>query len=206
MARFLSKFRARSTSAILGAIILGLAGGFYSPAVIAEIGHKERPKGVLLDPLYALRTTDGRAFLPADIKDRPFVVVFGFTHCPDVCPTTLTEMSAHLSSLGAEADRIKILFVTVDPERDTDQHLKTYMQSFDPRIIALTGGTFEVTAVAQAFGAFFEKVPTDDGGGYTIDHTKRVFMMDKYGLLAHAAPSSMSGEEKLAVLRKLLAQ
>jgi protein SCO1 len=177
----------------------------FSPLALADKNHNERPKGVALDALYSLRKVDGTPFKAEEIKGKPFVVFFGFTNCPDICPTTLTEMSAHLETLGADGDRIKVLFVTVDPERDTDEQLKTYMKSFDPRITALTGDTLSIAAVAQAFGAFYEKVQ-DENGGYTIDHTKRTFLMDKYGLLAMAAPASMTEAEVVAVLRKLLAQ
>ncbi|MEE1657881.1 SCO family protein [Microvirga sp. CF3062] len=113
-------------------------------------------------------------------KGKPTVYFFGFTHCPEVCPTTLFEMTQHLKDLGPDADRLNVVFVTVDPERDTPELLKTYMESFDPRIVALTGTPEEVTAATKAFRVAYRKVPTE-GGNYTMEHSASVIVTDAQG-------------------------
>lgn len=113
-------------------------------------------------------------------KGKPTVYFFGFTHCPEVCPTTLFEMTQHLKDLGPDADRLNVVFVTVDPERDTPELLKTYIESFDPRIVALTGTPEEVTAAAKAFRVAYRKVPTE-GGNYTMEHSASVIVTDAQG-------------------------
>jgi protein SCO1 len=173
-------------------------------ACTATAQHAGRTQGVTLDPLYSLQSHQGAKFTAEDIRGRPFIVVFGFTHCPNVCPTTLVEMGHLLTALKEGGDNIRVVFVTVDPERDTVDTLKNYLSSFDPRIVGLTGSVIDVTAATAAFNAFFEKVPS--GNDYTIDHTLKVFFMDKYGLLAKAQPSGASLKENLALARKLLNQ
>jgi protein SCO1 len=113
-------------------------------------------------------------------KGKPTAYFFGFTYCPEVCPTTLFEMSQHLKDLGPDADRLNVVFVTVDPERDTPELLKTYLESFDPRIVALTGTPEQVAAAAKAYHASYRKVPTE-GGNYTMDHTASVIVTDANG-------------------------
>lgn len=166
--------------------------------------HAGRAQGVTLDPLFSLQSHSGTQFTRDDVMGRPFVVVFGFTHCPNVCPTTLVEMGQLLEELKDGGDKIRVVFITVDPERDTVDALKNYLSSFDPRIVGLTGSVIEVTAATAAFNAFFEKVPS--GNDYTIDHTLKVFFMDKYGLLSKAQPSGASLKDNLELARKLLNQ
>jgi protein SCO1 len=114
------------------------------------------------------------------LKGRPFLVFFGFTHCPDVCPTTLFEVSEILRALGPDADRTRALFITVDPERDTPAVMKDYLSSFDPHLSGLTGNAAEIAAVAKVYRVYFKKVLLDQGG-YTMDHTAIVYLMDRDG-------------------------
>jgi protein SCO1 len=129
-------------------------------------------------------------------KGKATAYFFGFTHCPEVCPTTLFEMTQHLKELGPDADRLNVVFVTVDPERDTPELLKTYLESFDPRIVALTGTPEELATAARAFRIAYHKVPTD--GGYTMEHTASVIMTDAKGELVtlidyhEEAPSALA--------------
>jgi protein SCO1/2 len=115
-----------------------------------------------------------------DLKGRPFLVFFGFVYCPDICPTTLFEISEILRALGPDADRAAALFITVDPERDTPAMLKDYLSSFDPHLRGLTGDAAAIAAVEKAYRVYAKKVPLD-GGGYTMDHTALVYLMDKQG-------------------------
>ena len=129
-------------------------------------------------------------------------MAFGFTHCPDVCPTTLLDWSNALASLGPDGDRIKVLFVSVDPERDTPTALKSYMASFDPRITALTGSASELAAVAAAFGAHYAKVPGQNGS-YTFDHTLKTYILDQQAHMAGASDHASDPEQRRVLLKKL---
>jgi len=110
---------------------------------------------------------------------KPSIVHFGFTHCPEVCPTTLNAVAGLMQQLGELADQINFVFVTVDPERDTADVLKQYIAHFDNRIIALTGSTEAIAAVARAFKTSFAKRPNKDGSGYSMDHAIFAFLKDR---------------------------
>ena len=127
---------------------------------------------------FKLVDQNGQIVTDQDLKGRPFLVFFGFTHCPDVCPTTLFEVSEILRALGPDADRTRALFITVDPERDTPAVMKDYLSSFDPHLSGLTGNAAEIAAVAKVYRVYFKKVPLDQGG-YTMDHTAIVYLMDR---------------------------
>jgi protein SCO1 len=127
---------------------------------------------------FKLVDQNGQIVTDEDLKGRPFLVFFGFTHCPDVCPTTLFEVSEILRALGPDADRTRALFITVDPERDTPAVMKDYLSSFDPHLSGLTGNAAEIAAVAKAYRVYFKKVPLEQGD-YTMDHTAIVYLMDK---------------------------
>ena len=129
---------------------------------------------------FTLTDQNGRTVSDGDLKGRPFLVFFGFTHCPDVCPTTLFEISEILRALGPDADRVRALLITVDPERDTPDVIKDYLSSFDPHLSGLTGDAAAIAAVAKAYRVYFKKVPLEQGG-YTMDHTAIVYLMDKDG-------------------------
>ncbi len=158
-------------------------GGAQSPATSLAIGGP-------ID----LTAETGRRFTSADLGGKPFAVFFGFTHCPNVCPTTLSDLTLDLGQLGPLADRLKVLFVTVDPERDTPQSLKDYLTAFDPRITGLSGTADEIASLAKAYRVFYQKVPTE-GGDYTMNHTATVFLMNGKGALS----GTISLEEEQAV-------
>ena len=129
---------------------------------------------------FKLTDQNGQTVSEQDFKGHPFLVFFGFTHCPDVCPTTLFEVSEILRSLGPDANRARAVFITVDPERDTPAVMKDYLSSFDPHLAGLTGDPAAVAAVAKVYRVYYKKVPLDQGG-YTMDHTAIVYLMDKDG-------------------------
>lgn len=108
------------------------------------------------------------------------LLFFGFTHCPDVCPTKLFEIAQVMQRLGADSDRVNVILISVDPERDTPELLKTYLASFDPRFRGLTGTPEEIAAVTRAWRAYYRKVPLE-GGSYTVDHTAAVYLIDRNG-------------------------
>jgi protein SCO1 len=148
-------------------------------------GHSGRPVGIRLEPLFKLTNHHGHAIDRDAVRARPFILMFGYTNCADVCPTSLFEASALLEQLGRDGDRLPVLFVTVDPERDSVEVLRDYLQSFDARIIGLTGSAAEVKAVATSFSAGSDADAQKEEG---IGHLTQMFLIDRYGLLARAVP------------------
>jgi protein SCO1 len=177
----------------LGAIVM-LGGSLSAPAVrqAAAIGGA-----------FQLTDQNGSTVTEQDLKGKPFLVFFGFTHCPDVCPTTLFDVSEVLRRLGPDADRVGALFISVDPARDTPGKLKDYLSSFDPHLKGLTGDEAAITAVAKAYRVYYKKVPLD-GGEYTMDHTALVYLMDKEGHFVRPFNVKQRAEEAAADLRKYL--
>jgi protein SCO1/2 len=124
---------------------------------------------------------DGRSRSLADFKGKVVVVFFGYTQCPDVCPTTMAELAEVKRSLGAEGERVQGVFVSVDPERDTPALLKAYMASFDPSFVALRGSEEQTKAAAKEFKVYYAKVPGKTPESYTLDHTAASFIFDPEG-------------------------
>jgi protein SCO1/2 len=129
----------------------------------------------------SMTDADGRPRTLADFKGKVTLVFFGYTQCPDVCPTTLAELAAVKRELGADGERLQGVFVSVDPQRDTPQILKAYMASFDPGFIALRGTPEQTQAAARNFKVFYAKVPGRSEGSYTVDHTAGTFVFDAQG-------------------------
>jgi protein SCO1/2 len=152
---------------------------------------------------FNLTDQNGRAVTDKDLRGRPFLVFFGFTHCPDVCPTALFEISEVLGKLGPDAQRVSALFVTVDPERDTPAQMKDYLSSFDPHLLGLTGDPAAIAAVAKEYRVYVKKVPLDHGD-YTMDHTALVYLMDKDGRFVAPFNLKRSTEDAAADLRRYL--
>jgi protein SCO1 len=161
------------------------------------------PQAAAIGGPFRLTDQDGRIVTEADLKGRPSLVFFGFTHCPDVCPTTLFDISQIMQALGPDADRTRALFITVDPERDTQSVLKDYMANFDPHVSGLTGDLPSITAVAKEYRVYFKKVPLDDGS-YTMDHTVITYLMDKEGRFVSPFLMKRTPEAAAADLRRLL--
>jgi protein SCO1/2 len=145
----------------------------------------------------------GKRLETRDTEGRPKIVFFGFTHCPEVCPTTLAEISALLDRLGPEAGRLGAYFVSVDPERDRPEVLAGYLSSFNPAIRGLTGTPEEVAAVARAYRVVHRKVPLD-GGGYTVDHSAVIYLFDASGRFVQALDLGKP-DAALAAVRRVLA-
>ena len=129
----------------------------------------------------ALPDVNGQPRTLGDFKGKVTVVFFGYTQCPDVCPTTMTELAQVKKSLGADGDKLQAVFVTIDPERDTPEILKSYMASFDPTFVALRGTLEQTQAAAKEFKVYFAKVPGKTEGSYTMDHSAGAFVLDTKG-------------------------
>jgi protein SCO1/2 len=129
---------------------------------------------------FTLTSMTGQRVSDRDLQGAPLLVFFGFTHCPDICPTKLMELSEVFRAAGDKAGKARAAFITVDPARDTPEIMKSYLASFDDRIIGLTGSQDEIDAVVKAYRAYARRVPTS-GGDYTMDHTALVYLMDRRG-------------------------
>jgi protein SCO1/2 len=129
---------------------------------------------------FHLQDQSGKTVTEQDMKGKPFLVFFGFTRCPDICPTTLLDMSQVFQQLGPDADRIGALFITVDPEHDTPALMKDYLSNFDPHVRGLTGDQAAIDQAIKAYRVYAKKVPLKDGD-YTMDHTAIVYLMNKSG-------------------------
>jgi protein SCO1 len=130
---------------------------------------------------FALTDHTGKQRTLANFKGKAVVVFFGYTHCPDVCPTTMAEMAAVMKELGPLADRVQVLFISLDPQRDTPQLLAQYVPAFDPRFLGLTGDQAATDQAAKNFKVFYQKVPGKTAGSYTIDHTAGSYAFDPQG-------------------------
>ena len=130
---------------------------------------------------FALADHNGKPRTLADFKGRAVLVFFGYTQCPDVCPTTMAEMAAVMKLLGKQADDLQVLFITLDPERDTPQLLSKYVPAFDSRFLGLYGDAAATAKVAREFKVFYQKVPGKDPANYTIDHTAGSYVFDRQG-------------------------
>ena len=146
---------------------------------------------------------NGKTRTLQDFAGKAVVVFFGFTQCPDVCPTSLAELTEVMKRLGPDADRVQVLLITVDPERDTPEVLKQYVTAFDPRFLGLTGTPDQVKKAAASFKAYYAKAPTKDGN-YTMDHTALTYIIDAEGKLRVALRHQQSAEECVADLRTVI--
>ena len=149
-----------------------------------------------------LQDTTGRLRHLDDFRGKAVVLFFGFTHCPDVCPTTLADLAGVMKVLGPEADRVQVLFVTVDPERDTPEALAKYVGAFDPRFIALRGDVAATQRLAKEFKIYFEK--RKQGESYTLDHSAQSYVIDPQGRLRLLVRYDRLAQDLPADLRVIL--
>ena len=151
---------------------------------------------------FQLQDTSGQPRTLADYRGHPIMLFFGFTQCPDICPTALTRALEMKDLLGADADKLRVLFITVDPERDTPEILSAYTEAFDPGFVGLRGTAEQTRAAAQSFKVFYQKVPT--GSSYTMDHTALTYVIDAQGKLRVALRHAQTAAECVEDLRTVL--
>lgn len=152
---------------------------------------------------FQLTDQAGQTVTEKNLKGKPSLIFFGFTHCPDVCPTSLFEMSEVLRAMGGDADKVNAYFVSVDPERDTAEAMKNYLASFDPHLKGLTGDSAAVAKVISAYRVYAKKVPLKDGD-YTMDHTALIYLMDRDGKFVSPFNLKRKPEEAAADLKRYL--
>ena len=177
---------------VAGALVYFSSAMRGKPGLIADIGGP-----------FTLASAKGGTVNSGDLRGAPYALFFGFTHCPEVCPTTLYEMSNNLTALGDAAKDLRVFFITVDPARDTLATMKDYVSNFDPRIEALVPSDGQLKQLASDFRVYYARVPTSDGG-YTMDHTASIFLFDRSGRFAGTLAYDESDENKQAKLKRLL--
>jgi len=186
---------------ILSAFLIGVV--IFTGMFLYSTGNFGAGPASAIGGPFKLIDQNGNTITDADIKGRPFLVFFGYTHCPDVCPTTLFDVSEVMRALGKDADLTGALFITVDPERDTPAVIKDYLSSFDPHLRGATGDRAAVDTVEKAYRVYAKKVPTE-GGDYTMDHTALVYLMDKQGRFVAPFSLKRRPEDAAAYLRGYL--
>ena len=152
----------------------------------------------------ALTGHDGKARMLADFHGRLAVLFFGYTHCPDLCPTTLVDMAEVMKKLGSDAARVQVLFVTLDPERDTPEVLAKYVPAFDPGFLGLSGDAAATQRAAKEFRIFYEKRPGSAPGAYSVDHSGQSYVIDAQGRLRLFVRQERIAQDLAADLRVLL--
>src|SRR3977135_4460871 len=185
-------------AAFAGSLVIGLVlmlwalGGLRNVAAPAAIGGP-----------FQLTDQAGRTWTEKDLHGRPTLIFFGFTHCPDICPTSLFEISEVLKVMGKDADRVNAYFISVDPERDTTAAMKDYLSSFDSHLRGLTGNPDAVAKGISTFRVYARKVPLKDGD-YTMDHTALIYLMDRDGKFVAPFNLKRTPEEAAADLKRYL--
>jgi protein SCO1/2 len=172
----------RRVAVLLGLSLIALAGCDRLPGLSTKESFKAVDiTGAEYARELALTDAEGRPRTLADFKGKITLIFFGYTQCPDVCPTTLAELATVKQAMGKDGDRLQGVFVSVDPERDTPEVLKAYVGNFDPSFVALTGTPEQIAAAAKNFKVFYAKVPGRTEGSYTIDHTAGTYVFDAQG-------------------------
>ena len=194
----------RSLLALMGATLLtfALAACGESKASLKDV-HGIDLSGATFGDGFKLKDPDGNVRTLEDFRGKAVLMFFGFTQCPDVCPTALANAAQIKSLLGEDADKLQVLFITVDPERDTPEVLRQYTQAFDPSFLGLYGNAEETAEVAKAYRVFYAKVPT--GSSYTMEHTALTYVFDQEGTLRIALRYEMTPEQSAEDIRKVLA-
>jgi cytochrome oxidase Cu insertion factor (SCO1/SenC/PrrC family) len=154
---------------------------------------------------FTLTDQDGKTVASDSLKGKPTLIYFGYTFCPDVCPTSLLLMETAIEKLGPEAPKkVNLVFITVDPERDTPELIKGYVGNFSPTFIGLTGTPEQIAQVARAYRVYFQKVPGKDGGPYLMDHSSIVYLLDRNGRFVTHFTHEAKAETIAAAVQRLL--
>jgi protein SCO1 len=188
-------FAIRVTATLAAVLVVGLAAFLLT-------NQSERPRAALIGGAFALEDGAGKTVSDQTLRGRPFLVYFGYTHCPDVCPTELAKISDILGKMGDKP--IPALFITVDPERDTPKVMQDYVSSFNPAIVGLSGSPEAVAATEKTFRVFARKGEKQPDGDYSMDHSSVVYLMNKNGAFVEAFNVERSPEDAAKELEKYL--
>jgi len=174
-----------TTRLMLRLALIAVAAFTIAVGIVAFWPKSERAPAptaqTLIGGPFTLTDTEGKRRTDAEFRGKHMLVFFGFTNCPDFCPTALVTMSQALEKLGGKADKLAPILITVDPERDTPAQLKNYAQNFDKRIAMLTGSAEEIAAVARAYRVYYAKRPLEQAGEYTMDHSAYIYLLGPDG-------------------------
>jgi cytochrome oxidase Cu insertion factor (SCO1/SenC/PrrC family) len=202
--------RPETLGALAGALLLALSGAVPS----SRTQGGERSAAELMDAVmwnrepiggpFALLGHDGRSRTDADFRGKVMLVYFGFTYCPDIYPTDLQNIGLALDRLGPAGEAVQPLFVTLDPERDTAEHLAGYIELFHPRLIGLTGDGDAIRKAADAYKVFYARVPRSDGSDYTVDHSAFIYVVDRDGRYLGFLPPGTPPDRMADVIRPLV--
>lgn len=191
-------------------IALALASLLLGSGALLFLSYRDNPKGAAGTLLasaiggpFQLVDQNGKPFTDADLKGKWHLVFFGYTHCPDTCPTTLNEVALAIDRLGNRRDQVGVVFITVDPARDTPETLKSYVASFDAPVAALSGSAEQVAQAAKAYRVYSAKRPRSDGG-YDMDHSAVIYVMDPQGRFTATFTPDSTAEIMAQRLQKLL--
>jgi protein SCO1/2 len=185
-------------TAFASSLIVGLLIVFWAMGGISKVAQPAAIGGP-----FQLTDQHGKAVTDKNLKGKPTLIFFGYTHCPDVCPTSLFEISEVLRAMGKDADKVNAVFISVDPERDTTATMKDYLSSFDPHLEGLSGDPAETAKVITSYRVYAKKVPTKDGD-YTMDHTALIYLMDRDGRFVSPFNLKRTPEEAAADLKRYL--
>ncbi len=190
-------------------VVLGAVGAIVAIVALVALLRPYRYHGLVLEadkPAadFELIAHTGQRVRLSDFRGKLVVLYFGYTFCPDVCPTSLSTLARAMKRLGPKADQVQVLMVTVDPERDTPEQLATYMGYFDPRFIGLTGTEDEIAAVAAPFGVYYQRHAGSSASSYLVDHTATLIVLDTAGRTRLVLPFGVSAEDVAADLAHLL--
>ncbi len=194
--------RASHVLLIFSAFLAGLV-IFFGVILFASHYQGNGPGGSAIGGPFKLIDQNGKTITDQDMKGRPYLVFFGYTHCPDICPTTLFELSEVLRALGKDADKTGALFISIDPERDTPTAMKDYLSSFDPHLIGATGDAKSIETAEKEYRVYAKKVPGEKGD-YSMDHTALVYLMDKQGRFVAPFKLDRKPDEAAAELRRYM--
>ena len=191
-------------------VVLAAAAGFALAAAglgiafVASSGRTIAPAGGSIGGPFTLTDETGSTVTEASLAGKPSVIYFGYTFCPEVCPTTLMDMSHWITKLGPDADKLNFVFVTIDPERDTAKVMHDYVASFDRHIRGFTGTPEQIADIARKYRVYYKRVPTDDGD-YVMDHSAIIYLMDPKERFFSAIPYQEADDAALAKLHRLVA-
>jgi len=184
--------------AFAGSLVVGLVLMLWAMG-----GLRHAPAPAAIGGPFELTDQAGQTVTEKSMQGHPTLIFFGFTHCPDVCPTTLFEISEVMKAMGKAADGVNAYYISVDPERDTAVAMKDYLSSFDPRMKGLTGNAEAIAKVLSEYRVYAKKVPLKDGD-YTMDHTALVYLMDRDGKFVAPFNLNRKPEEAASDLKRYL--